>query len=527
MSSSSIDAATMMVRLVTQVASIRVPSTSISVPVTLTRSGLSAVVSHLLGVEGGGYEFCVSATQVSELQARRDKAAGGKGEQVGIGVATAPIPRHLLRTSLRAYARALGLSAEEVLILEYAPAQRAPEEGPASQAPDWVCALGAGQSFLAAGLGDGTLLLTSSAAFLEGSAGSSAAAWKPAGLAHSGGVSGLDVYESEAAALVASCGKDGCVRLWQHAGGESGSSSSAKNATGTLRYLAELAGASEACNRVAFDPSGRLLVAGDAAGAVLLWDTAGIQLQPPPPSTSEGGATKRQRTGAAPQQASSRASTVQPVRTFSGPGAHDRQQIAGVAWLSTEAVATAGWSGSICVWDVEHATTGSGGGGGGSGAGAGGAGGGAPLTTIQCGRAPTALASSLLGGVLASGHGDGCVRLWDSRGRGGAGAVGLGEGEADPGAAARQTVGQRGTLHPGVSAAWISDVAWCPTSAHLVAASDFGGTVRLWDMRAPTSPLAVLSSHGAARALAVRWVWPAAVISGGADNAIKSSKVPL
>jgi hypothetical protein len=73
----------------------------------------------------------------------------------------------------------------------------------------------------------------------------------------------------------------------------------------------------------------------------------------------------------------------------------------------------------------------------------------------------------------------------------------------------------------------VADVAWAPAAPHLLAAADYGGAVRLWDVRAPGEPLGALCSHGGERALAVRWLWTAegaggTVVSGGADRAVRT-----
>ncbi len=510
----------MLVRFTSAIESIRVAPAAISVPSTLNAVGLSKVVHHLLGAGSAlpattQLEFCITAAQASELQSRRGAAGGGGssvgGDGAGTGGGGVLALRRLLRGSLRTYAKSLGLSAEDVLALEYAPALSAPAPGPAIAAPDWVAALGVGGGVVAAGLADGGLLLATPSALRRGAPGALAAA----GAAHAGGVTGLDVWEAadgSGGAQLASGGKDGVVRLWSVEGGG--------DAPLRAALRAHLTGAAEACGRVAFDPSGAVVASGDGSGGVLVWradceDAAAAAADGGAGGGGGvgggggGGASKRARVAAGGGEGGgggggngAPAALLPPRSPFLRvAAAHGGHAVSGVAWLSAGTLSSAGWDGAVGVWDVE-------------------AGGHAPLRTLLCGKTPTALAASPLGGLLATGHPDGSVRLWDSRGRG--------DGEAGG-------VGCRGSLAPrpaapGGDPAWVADVAWCPATPHLLAAADYGGAVRLWDVRAPGEPLGLLAAHGGERALCVRWLWAAdnaavqrTVVSGGADRAVRTS----
>jgi len=397
-----------------------------------------------------------------------------------------------LRGSLKAYSKSLGLGAEDVLTLEFMPAQKAPEEGPSIKNQDWVCALGLGEEILAAGLADGTLLLFHPKDF-DSHSGGVKNVMQSAGLSHPGGVSGLDIHDpmqSNGDTLLSSAGKDGAVRLWRVS--SIGTESKTPTSRWSLSLLGEFFDARGACNRVNFDPSGALIATGDAGGGVHVWDISKIAVR----STVS---TKRQRTG-------SLATAPSPQSTpplLALPSAHGGQVVSSVSWMSSEKLASSGWDGNVYQWDVVLIASNSQS---------------PPVSTIHCGKTPTALASSLLGGVLATGHPDGSVRLWDSRVRGGGG-VGDGGG-----------LGTRGSLCPSSdTSAWVSDLAWCPAKAHLLAVADYGGLVRLWDSRAPSAPLATMTSHGGAKALCTRWAWAEAggdlpmIFSGGADSEVKSA----
>lgn len=54
---------------------------------------------------------------------------------------------------------------------------------------------------------------------------------------------------------------------------------------------------------------------------------------------------------------------------------------------------------------------------------------------------------------------------------------------------------------------WVSDVAWCPGAEHILAAACQDGSVPLYDIRSPASPLHVVTTHKQ-KALAVAWAAP-------------------
>ena len=200
-----------------------------------------------------------------------------------------------------------------------------------------------------------------------------------------------------------------------------------------------------------------------------------------------------------------------------------------LAWLSASSCASGSMDRGVCVWDVEAA---------------------ALSSSLRCGKAVTALTASPLGGLLASGHPDGVVRLWDSRGRSSTAAVsaelslaeaaavqGSSEGSAGGSSSSSSSApaGLRASLSRSGSSSWVSEVSWCPTAPHLLAACDFGGSAQLWDIRAPAAPLAALTQHKD-KALCMQWLWAAGgagagaggpqeltLVSGGADRQLQSS----
>jgi WD40 repeat protein len=207
-------------------------------------------------------------------------------------------------------------------------------------------------------------------------------------------------------------------------------------------------GAADALACVGLDPSGRLVAAGDWRGGVLVWDAThtpahsedggegpngDASMADGSSSSRKGHASKRARKGSAASDgaAAAAAATVTvttriPVFVFRGRHAGC---VSGVAWVSSGAVASCGWDRTIRVWDVEAAAAAVNGGKDPAEA--------AQITVLLvklifiancdilysfvCGlQAPKTvhcIAASPLGSLLATGHADGVVRIWDTRGR--------------------------------------------------------------------------------------------------------------
>ena len=107
---------------------------------------------------------------------------------------------------------------------------------------------------------------------------------------------------------------------------------------------------------------------------------------------------------------------------------------------------------------------------------------------------------SLSSKLIASGHSDHALRLWDARLQ----------------AAALQLK----LAHKG----WVSAVRWCGAgSPHLCASACYDGIVRLWDVRS-TVPLHQVSAHEG-KALCLAWDGPERVASGGADAQLRISQL--
>jgi ribosome biogenesis protein len=160
---------------------------------------------------------------------------------------------------------------------------------------------------------------------------------------------------------------------------------------------------------------------------------------------------------------------------------------------------TASWDHAVKLWDLERQDC---------------------LQTLNGSKVVTSLAASPSAGrLLAAGHPDGRVRLWDLRApAGGPDAADGAEAAAAP---------ERRALAP--CGSWISGVAWVPGREAALASVSHDGKLRVWDLRA-TKPLFTVDAHGGEKALALCAFAGAgddpALFTGGADGFVRRFELP-
>jgi len=118
--------------------------------------------------------------------------------------------------------------------------------------------------------------------------------------------------------------------------------------------------------------------------------------------------------------------------------------------------------------------------------------------TLNGNKVVTSLSFSESSQMLASGHADNTVRLWDARAHG------------------DSIVKFELTSHK----KWVSDLAWSKTNDHLLVSVSHDNTMKLWDIRAKI-PLYSLTPH-TSKALCVDWNHSCKqIVSGGADSKLE------
>merc|ERR1712071_102150 len=121
---------------------------------------------------------------------------------------------------------------------------------------------------------------------------------------------------------------------------------------------------------------------------------------------------------------------------------------------------SASWDHSLRVWDVQREDC---------------------LLTLNGSRVISAMGRCSNSDVVATGHPDCTVRLWDMRTGG--------NGDAKE----QHSMSSDGTLKPSHKA-WVSSLQWSPTQPHVLATNSHDGCVKMWDIRS-SLPLHTLRAH--------------------------------
>lgn len=458
------------VQFVTEHDAFKVTETSIAVPATLGRAGLSQIVNHLLQLDPiMPFEFLVKEKNV------------------------------LLRKKLGKTVEVLGLSAENVVVLEYAPAVRPPQLDSESEWPDWISAVDAklttsssAVGVVACGAYDGSVHLSQLVGPADKGAGSK---WTAVPLhsikAHRAAVKSVEQFANE---YVVTGAKDGLVKLFHLVdNGTTKGQGELKLSYSQKAACQGHVGSIEAV-RGALHKDGNAVILGSAGWdrAVCIWKVSlsssgssnGSVRNSDDSSEKQGEepSSKSRRTSAKSASVKSGQPTImsEPVAVFT----EHADSVSALCWSKEEeeggarTLYSGGWDHSIFAWDLVRECS---------------------TVRLQGTKVVTSLDHSAQNQLLASGHPDNLVRLWDARTTGDS-IVKL------------SLVGHK---------AWVAAVKWSPTDSNLVASASHDKTVKVWDMRAPKSPLHTIADH-TNKCLALDWTRKGdCIVSGGADSKLR------
>jgi ribosome biogenesis protein YTM1 len=341
--------------------SLEVPTDSIAVPSTTRKKGLSAIVNHLL-----------DRKVISDGDEDDDASVSDDDEDKLPAIAFDFLMNHkLLRMSVEAAARRDGLSLEQAVEIQYFPARQAPEgDGESESLPDWISAMAGSNNLLCTGNCDGSIRIFS----------------------NDDGFRQTDVLKSHAGPIkcISSCSlprqSDSLIvasgsmdqTLLTHVYGKggklalhavySGGHSSSINSVGLLSNNDKVTMAS-----------------GDWDGGLCIWNvptTADVEENLGPKSKKRKGSSKNKI----------EVHEISPSTYFK---AHTNN-ISGICWgyESSNTLITSSWDHSIRSWDVETENN---------------------VLTLNGAKVVTCLGRCHNSDVVATGHPDCSVRLWDMR----------------------------------------------------------------------------------------------------------------
>jgi len=539
--------------------SLEVPGEPIAVPASVSRKGLSAVLNHLLDRRLENEEEEEEEGDDDEDDDRLpplkfDFIVGGAGRSSNQDPATGSAAtaasnnknRRLLRVGVEREARRQGLSLEEAIPITYFPALEQPHPDPSPddddrQLPDWISAMsiaddhenreagdvdennvnGNGNG------GDGGILV---AACYDGSIHCFRTGQRRQQRENGNGNSNRNKnasrLEKMGSVVSAHGGAVKCLSVTTSSGSASdnegnSSSSSARTvwiASGSLDHTLSIhtmdvaddgdgkmslfascqgghASAIGSVDTIVRESSGtKLLASGEWDGGVCLWDFAQA---PEVGEEGDGQSNKRSKTSTSspPSKLPNDGGTPTIVPKVSIQ-AHS-SKVSGVSWgnfekrrgntanaASIQHLVTGSWDHSLKLWDVERQDC---------------------LLTLNGSRVVSCLDTSYHApGIVATGHPDCTVRLWDVR-----------TNESKPSSLTMDT-----TFKPSHSE-WVSAVHWSKTSPYHLMSSSHDGRIKLWDIRSsiplytlrafPKNEKALCMAHGSDGLLA----------SGGTDCIVK------
>ncbi|KAJ1665719.1 ribosome biogenesis protein ytm1 [Coemansia sp. RSA 1813] len=322
-----------------------------------------------------------------------------------------------LRESIASYLKTKNLSAENILTLEYVESMLPPTEIASYSHDDWISSVAA----------------SSASRFVVGSYDSVIRVWNAQGECENE----LRAHQSAVKSVTATrdSGRKGKIEFI------SGSQDQTAIAWGLkekeLRPLYIARGHTGSIEAVAINPSKTHFVTGSTDATIRFWSLA-VPKQSEADQIASGEAepsSKKQK------KANVNIKTKAAIGTLSGHVG----PVTGVCFNGDQEsqIFSGGWDHSMRTWDVAS---------------------GVNLTTSLCDKVVLDVAYSTQSRLVATGHADRALRLWDPRSQD------------------STVVKLRLSSHRG----FVTGVAWAPSSAYMLASASHDSTVKVWDIRSRT-----------------------------------------
>ena len=442
--------------------SLEVPNEPIAVPASVGRKGLAAVINHLLDRQVVRDEADKTASDEDDSD---DEDQNDKLPAIPFDFVLKENNR-LLRAGVEREARRYGMSLEKPLAIVYFPAQEAPElQGESETLPDWISCLSyvhnpsgkatSHDAYLCAAAYDGSLRIyqptnehnddknENESVVLNPIATSKSA--------HGGPIKCLaTMMDPTNDHLVLASGSMDHT-LFVH-------SYDPKSKT-LQKHINCKQGHTSAIASLDFFPASQALASGDWDGTLTLWALKDSTK----PSFEDEQVSKKAKTNNQSTTAAASGKTLSMLTPRAVlPKAHS-SQISGVSWgnlhkrnhsnnnVSAQGhntLVTGSWDHSVKVWDVERQEC---------------------VLSLNGSRVVACLDTSHHSeGIVATGHPDCTIRLWDVR--------------TDNSNNNSSSLVSDKTFRPSHKA-WVSAVQWSPNNPYHLASTSHDGTVKVWDIR--------------------------------------------
>ncbi|KAJ3277644.1 WD repeat-containing protein 12 [Borealophlyctis nickersoniae] len=365
-----------------------------------------------------------------------------------------------LRTSLHAYLEANGLSTENTLDIEYVDSTLPPTQAATLKHDDWISAVKGHRKSPYIG----TACYDTNARI-----------WDRSGnclgvlQGHQGAVKSFAWVESDGA--VSDDGRLRCLTggLDQRIYGWEFLPEQKKS-----KVLFACGGEAGTVNSIAVNSTGSHFASAYHGGSICVWTTSEDDVEEDDQDAEQTDSRKRRRLENRPV----------PVKRPSATLDAHVGSVSSVVYQADAGVEAKLYSGgmdhSVRVWDVETA---------------------ANTSTMNCEVVILDIDYSKNSRLLVTGHTDNALRLWDPRAQEGL------------------VVKLKLTSHTN----WASSASWSPSSLYTLASGSYDSTLKVWDIRSPSTPL--YSIQGAnekdQKVLSVDWTEGGLILSGGEDGVLR------
>jgi ribosome biogenesis protein YTM1 len=483
--------------------SLEVPTEPIAVPADVGRKGLSAVLNHLLG-------RAIVKDEDGDDDDGEDDASGSDGDDedklppLTFEFIVSGTNNRLLRKGVESEARQHGLSLEEAITITYFPASNSPKLlDDDEKLPDWISCLSAPRTnhknnLLVSGCYDGAIHLYKR----SNSNDKNGLIEVNFATAATGPIKALATTMIDDTLWIASASLDHSLNVHTYRTGTNQKDEGILESHGQCTQPDNDILPSNAFSSLDFaSAQSRLLASGNADGVISIWDVQKVHEE-----TTSVSDKKKQKTSSANKK---KGSSKREIAAIVNMQLAHSQLVSGLSWgnhhyhqhssscgdnnaVGNDSHLISGsWDHSIKLWDVEKQNC---------------------LLTLNGARVVSCLDTSYHSeGVVATGHPDCTIRLWDVRFN-----------------HSKQSAILADTTFRPSHKAWISSVQWSPTNAYQLVSTSHDSTVKLWDIRSSNPLYTVRAFPKTEKGLCLQWASPKdggedlqTIYAGGTDCRIK------
>ena len=460
--------------------SVEVPRQAIAVPADIGRKGLSAVLNHLLG------RSVVSENSDDDDDASDDESDEEKLPPLTFEFIVKGTSNRLLRKGVEKEARQHGLSLEEAIEITYFPAANVPERrGDEESLPDWVSCLSAcsmptsdednsNNGFVFSGCYDGSIHA------YRRNVDSSLVKVDFTVVGAAGPIKAMATSQIDDKVWIASASLDHSLNIHTFERTDDSRKGKLQYHGQCVQAENELGSSSSGFTSLDFS-STNILASGNGNGKISLWNVKNVV------ENHTTGTDKKRQKGSTSKKSKPSLSNQEIAAVVHFENSHS-QSVTGLSWGNHKGsdgthLISGSWDHSIKLWDVEKENC---------------------LLTLNGARVVSCLDTSYHSeGVVATGHPDCTIRLWDVR---------------TNNSKQNTMLISDNTFRPSHKG-WVSNVQWSQSNAYQLASTSHDGNVKIWDIRSSNPLHTVRTFSKEEKGLSLLWLPSLGDAEDGQGNA--------